>query len=60
VALTFYPQQKSIFSRLVKAFGTRIIGAVPPWWQQLERATAAWHFPAGSVLTLMPEDISIH
>ena len=59
VALTFYPQQKSIFSRLAKAFGTRIIGAAPAWWQQIERATTAWQFPSGSVLTLMPEDISI-
>lgn len=59
VALTFYPRPKSIVARLYQALGTRIAGAAPPWWRQLERATAAWQFPAGSVLTLMPEDISI-
>lgn len=60
VALTFYPQQKSIVTRLAKALGARVIGAAPPWWQQIERATAAWQFPAGSILTLMPEQITIH
>jgi protease-4 len=60
VALTFYPRQKSIISRLAKALGARLVGAAPPWWQTIERATAAWQFPAGSVLTLMPEHITIH
>lgn len=59
VALTFYPQQKTLLSRLTKALGTRLFGTAPPWWRQLERATVAWQFPAGSLLTLMPEEISI-
>ena len=45
--------------RLAKMLGTRIASAAPLWWQQIERATAAWQFPAGSILTLMPQDISI-
>jgi protease-4 len=60
VALTFYPQQKSLLRRLAKALGAQLIGAAPPWWREIERATAAWQFPAGSVLTLMPEHITIH
>jgi len=59
VALTFYPQQKTLFERLAKAFGTRLMAEAPPWWRQIERATVAWRFPAGSVLTLMPQEVSI-
>ncbi|MBX3028484.1 signal peptide peptidase SppA [bacterium] len=60
VALTFYPAQKSILTRLAKALGGRLLAQAPPWWRQIERATVAWQFPAGSVLTLMPEQITIH
>ena len=59
VALTFYPQPRSLAARVAKMLGTRIASAAPPWWQQIERATTAWQFPAGSILTLMPQDISI-
>ncbi len=59
VALTFYPQPKTFAARIAKMLGARIASAAPPWWQQIERATVAWQFPAGSILTLMPEDISI-
>jgi protease-4 len=59
VALSFYPQPKSLAARLAKMLGTRIASAAPPWWRQIERATTAWQFPAGSILTLMPQDISI-
>ncbi|MFN8642886.1 MAG: signal peptide peptidase SppA [Candidatus Binatia bacterium] len=60
VALTFYPRQKPLLARLTKALGTHVLGSAPPWWRQIERATAAWQFPAGSILTLMPQDIDIH
>ena len=59
VALSFYPQPRSLAARVAKMLGTRIASAAPPWWQQIERATTAWQFPAGSILTLMPQDISI-
>ena len=59
VGLTFYPQQKSFFARLTKALGSRLFASAPPWWRQIERATVAWQFPAGSILTLMPEEISV-
>lgn len=60
VALSFYPRQKPLLARLGKAFGTRLMSSAPPWWRQIERATVAWQFPSGSILTLMPQDIAIH
>lgn len=59
VALRFYPQEKTLLQRLAKLLGTRLSSAVPPWWRQIERATVAWRFPAGSVLTLMPQDVTV-
>ena len=59
VGLVFYPQEKSLLQRLSKALGTQLRAAAPPWWQQIERATVAWQFPAGSILTLMPQDVSV-
>jgi protease-4 len=59
VALTFYPQQKTLIERLARAFGTRLMAEAPPWWRQIERATVAWRFPSGGVLTLMPQEITV-
>ncbi|MGD9764520.1 MAG: signal peptide peptidase SppA [Candidatus Binatia bacterium] len=59
VALVFYPRHKSLAERLSKALGARVLGEAPQWWQQIQRATLAWRFPAGSILTLMPAEISI-
>jgi protease-4 len=59
VALTFYPRQQPLWTRLAKVLGSRLASAAPPWWRQIERATAAWRFPAGSILTLMPQEISV-
>jgi protease-4 len=59
VGLVFYPRQKSFLQRIGKALGTRMMAAAPAWWRQIERATVAWKFAPGSVLTLMPEEISI-
>jgi protease-4 len=59
VGLVFYPRHKGLMERLSKALGTRVFGAAPAWWQQVQRATAAWRFPAGSVLTLMPQEVTI-
>jgi protease-4 len=59
VELVFYPRRRNLFERLGRLLGTRLFGAAPRWWQQLRGATAAWQFPAGSILALMPQDISI-
>ncbi|MDX2168073.1 MAG: signal peptide peptidase SppA [Deltaproteobacteria bacterium] len=59
VGLVFYPRHKSVLQRIGKALGTRMMAAAPAWWQQIERATVAWKFAPGSVLTLMPEEIRI-
>lgn len=59
VALVFYPHHRTLVERVSRAFSTRLLGTAPTWWQQLQRATLAWQFPAGSVLTLMPEEITI-
>jgi len=59
VGLVFYPKHKSLVQRLGKALGTRVFGAAPVWWQHVQRATAAFYFQPGSVLTLMPEEIVI-
>lgn len=59
VELVFYPRQRTLFERLGQLFGSRVMGAMPLWWQQLRGVTAAWHFPTGSVLTLMPQHISV-
>ena len=59
VQLVFYPPRRSLLERLTHLFGTRLLAEAPLWWQPLLRATAAWRFPAGSILALMPEEISI-
>lgn len=59
VELVFYPRHRNVLARLGELLGTRLGAAAPAWWQQLERLTAAWSFPAGSILTLMPEDVRI-
>jgi len=59
VELVFYPHRRSLLERLASGLGTRLWGSMPVWWQQLRRATSAWRFPAGSILTLLPADISI-
>jgi len=59
VGLVFYPRHKGLVARLTKALGTRLLGAAPAWWQEVQRATLAWRYPAGSVLTLMPQEVTI-
>jgi protease-4 len=59
VELVFYPRHRTLFERLGQLLSTRLTAAEPLLWQQLRRVTASWRFPAGSILTLMPEDIAI-
>jgi hypothetical protein len=57
--LVFYPRRRNLLERLGQLLGTRLNSAAPVWWQQLRHATIPWRFPAGSILTLMPQDVSI-
>ena len=42
------------------SLGTRLIAAAPLWWQHAApRHRPRWRFPAGSILALMPQEISI-
>lgn len=59
VELVFYPRHRNLIERLARRLGTSVFGDAPPWWRQLEQATTAWRFPSGSVLTLMPVEVSI-
>ena len=59
VQLVFYPQRRNLIQRLRQLVGTRLTAAAPFWWQQLRRAAMTWRFPAGSILALMPQEISI-
>jgi len=59
VELVFYPQHRNLIQRLAQLIGTRVTEAAPFWWRELLRAAIPWRFPAGSILTLMPQDISI-
>jgi protease-4 len=57
--LVFYPQPRNVFERLGELLGSRLRSEAPPWWQELQRATISWQFPSGSILTLMPQEVSI-
>lgn len=59
VELVFYPRPRGLVERLGELLGTRVLGEPPAWWSTLRRATTSWRFPAGSILTLMPGEISI-
>jgi protease IV len=59
VGLVFYPRRRNLLERLGQLLGTRLNSEAPAWWQQLRHATIPWRFPAGSILTLMPQDVSI-
>lgn len=60
VELVFYPARRGFLERLSHLFGSRLGAAAPPWWLRLRRAAAAWRYPSGSTLALMPAEISIH
>ena len=57
--LVFYPQPRNLIERLGELLGSRLRSEAPPWWQELQRATLPWQFPSGSILTLMPQEVSI-
>jgi protease IV len=59
VELVFYPRRRNLLQRIGQLLRTRVFGAAPQWWQQVREAATAWQFPSGSILALMPEDVSI-
>ncbi len=59
VDLVFYPRPRSLIERLVELLEARAVGDTPAWWRRVRAGLAAYDFPAGSVLTLMPQEIEI-
>ncbi len=57
VEVVFYPRERGLLERISDAFSTRV--AQPPWMRRLRGAIAAYDFPTGSILTLMPQQIEI-
>lgn len=59
VEVSFFPQDRGMFERLADALATRVATRMPRLWTKLRRAVAAFDFPDGSILTLMPQQIEI-
>ena len=59
VEIVVYPREKDVFERLSKAFGTRAATYMPALWKRVRATLAAYEFPSGSILTLMPAEIAI-
>jgi protease-4 len=57
--LVFYPRRKPLVERLLQLLAMRAGGTVPAWWRDLGDALAAYEFPPGSILTLMPFRIDV-
>jgi protease-4 len=59
VELVFYPRRRTLVERIGHLLGTRLLGDAPSWWRHLRAGSAAWHFPSGGILALMPQEVSI-
>jgi len=59
VEIVVYPQESDVFERFAKAFGSRVALQMPAVWKLIRSALAAYEFPSGSILTMMPQQISI-
>jgi protease-4 len=59
VEIVTYPREKDVFERISKAFGTRAATYMPALWKRVRATLAAYEFPSGSILTLMPAEIAI-
>lgn len=59
VEVVFYPRSRGFFERLAEAFGTRGALRLPAWWSEVRRAFAAFDFPDGGILTIMPQRVEI-
>jgi protease IV len=60
VQLVFYPEPEGFLGRVQQYLGATIEETTPGWWRQLRSAAAAYDFPEGSILTLMPQVVEIH
>jgi len=59
VEVVFYPRQRGLFERLAGALSVRVGVRLPRWWGRLRQLVAAHDFPAGTVLTLMPQRVVV-
>jgi protease-4 len=59
VKLVFLPRRKMLLERLAGLIDARLAAVLPQWGRSLIETIAAYDFPPGSVLTLMPEHIDI-
>lgn len=59
VELIFYPEPEGFLARVQQYVGARLDETTPRWWRQVRAAAAAYDFPEGSILTLMPQTIEI-
>jgi protease-4 len=59
VEVVFYPRSRGLFERLADALTTRVATRAPVWLGRLRGALAAFEWPDGSILTLMPQQIEI-
>ncbi len=59
VEVVFYPRSRGFFERLAEALGTRGALRSPVWWSEVRRAFAAFEFPDGGILTMMPQRVEI-
>jgi protease-4 len=58
VRLVFYPRHKPLAERLLKFLAVRLQVSVPAWMRQVDGLLKAYEFPPGSILTLMPFEVS--
>ncbi len=59
VELVMYPRAKSWVERVSEALSTGVRVRAPSWWSKVRKSLAAYDFPDGSILTLMPQHIEI-
>jgi protease-4 len=58
VRLVFYPRRKPLAERLLKFLEVRLQASVPAWMRQVNGLLKTYEFPPGSILTLMPFELS--
>jgi protease-4 len=58
VRLIFYPRHKPLAERLLELLAVRVQATVPDWMRQASGLLKAYEFPPGSILTLMPFELT--
>lgn len=57
--LVYYPRERGWVERLAEALESRVSVPMPSWWKKVRGAVAAYDFPEGSILTLMPQVVEV-